>query len=170
MSEQTTANSADNNAAIFQIQRVYLKDVSLEQPNAPQILLTAGEPEIQIQLDIQFGQLQDGIFEVTVIGSVTTRLEDKVLFLVEAQQSGIFELRNIPQEQIEPMLAIACPTILYPYLRSNIADLISRAGFQPVHLAEVNFHALYEQRLAQAQAGQVAQAASDNGSGINLPN
>jgi preprotein translocase subunit SecB len=170
MSEQTTANSADENAPVFQIQRVYLKDVSLEQPNAPQILLAPGEPEIQIQLDIQFGQLQDGIFEVTVIGSVTTRVEDKVLFLVEAQQSGIFELRNIPQEQIEPMLAIACPTILYPYLRSNIADLIGRAGFQPVHLAEVNFHALYEQRLEQAQAGQVAQAANENGSGIILPN
>ena len=170
MSEQTTANSADENAPVFQIQRVYLKDVSLEQPNAPQILLAPGEPEMQIQLDIQFGQLQDGIFEVTVIGSVTTRVEDKVLFLVEAQQSGIFELRNIPQEQIEPMLAIACPTILYPYLRSNIADLIGRAGFQPVHLAEVNFHALYEQRLEQAQAGQVAQATNENGSGIILPN
>lgn len=169
MSEQTSANNVDENAPVFQIQRVYLKDVSLEQPNAPQILLAPGEPEIQIQLDIKFGQLQDGIFEVTVIGAVTTRVEEKVLFLVEAQQSGIFELRNIPEEQIEPMLAIACPTILYPYLRSNISDLIGRAGFQPIHLAEVNFHALYEQRLAQ-QAGQNSGATADNGSGIILPN
>lgn len=168
MSEQTAANSMDESAPIFQIQRVYLKDVSLEQPNAPEILLVPGEPQIQIQLDIQFGQLQEGIYEVTVIGSVTTRVEDKVLFLVEAQQSGIFELRNIPEEQIEPMLAIACPTILYPYLRSNIADLIGRAGFQPIHLAEVNFHMLYEQRLAQA--AQANEASSDNGSGIILPN
>lgn len=170
MSEQTAANSADDNGPIFQIQRVYLKDISLEQPNAPEILLVQGEPQIQIQLDIQYGQLQEGIYEVTVIGSVTTRVEDKVLFLVEAQQSGIFELRNIPDEQIDPMLAIACPTILYPYLRSNIADLIGRAGFQPIHLAEVNFHMLYEQRMAQAAQAAGGQAASENGSGIILPN
>jgi len=170
MSEQTAANSADDNGPIFQIQRVYLKDISLEQPNAPEILLVQGEPQIQIQLDIQYGQLQEGIYEVTVIGSVTTRVEDKVLFLVEAQQSGIFELRNIPDEQIDPMLAIACPTILYPYLRSNIADLIGRAGFQPIHLAEVNFHMLYEQRMAQAAQAAGSQAGSENGSGIILPN
>jgi preprotein translocase subunit SecB len=96
---------------------------------------------------------------------VTTRIEDKVLFLVEAHQSGIFEMRNMPAEQIDPMLGIACPTILFPYLRANIADMISRAGFQPVHLAEINFHALYEQRLAQA-SGKPA----SNDSGIILPN
>lgn len=171
MSDQTNTN--EENGPVFQIQRVYLKDVSLEQPNAPKIFLTQGEPEVQIQVDIQFGQLQDAIYEVTVIGSVTTRVEDKVLFLIEAQQSGIFELRNIPAEQIEPMLAIACPTVLYPYLRSNIADLIGRAGFQPIHLAEINFHMLYEQRLAQAKAGAVAEAshaAGKEGSGIILPN
>jgi preprotein translocase subunit SecB len=88
-----------------------------------------------------------------------------VLFLIEAQQSGIFEMRHMPAEQIDPMLGIACPTILFPYLRSNIADMISRAGFQPVHLAEINFHALYEQRLAQA-----AGASAPSDSGIILPN
>ena len=169
MSEQ--ANTPETtNEPVFQIQRVYLKDLSLEQPNAPQIFLTQGEPTVQIQIDIQFGQLQDGVYEATVIGEVTTRVEDKVLFLVEAKQSGIFEIRNIPQEQLEPMLAIACPTVLYPYLRSNIADLVGRAGFQPIHLAEVNFHVLYEQRLAQAQAGAAAQAASKDGSEASLPN
>ena len=83
-------------------------------------------------------------------GTITARVEGKTLFLIEAKQAGIFEFKNIPAEQIEPMLAIACPTILYPYLRSNIADMVSRAGFQPIHLAEINFHAMYEQRLAQA--------------------
>ncbi len=148
---------------IFQIQRLYLKDISLEQPNAPDIFLIQGEPNVQIQVDIQFGQLQGDLFEVIVIGNVTTRVEDKVLFLIEAQQAGIFELKNIPAEQVEPMLAIACPSIIYPYLRSNIADLIGRAGFQPIHLAEINFHQLYEQRLIAAN-NQTAD------SGIILPN
>jgi preprotein translocase subunit SecB len=148
----------------FQIQRVYLKDISLEQPNAPEILLNQGEPKLEVQVDIQANQLDDVNFHVTLIGSVTTKVDEKVLFLVEAQQSGIFEIRNMPEEQMSPLLAIACPTILFPYLRANIADMISRAGFQPVHLAEINFHALYEQRMAQA-----GQAEASNDSGIILP-
>jgi preprotein translocase subunit SecB len=149
----------------FQIQRVYLKDISLEQPNAPEILLNQGEPKLEVQVDIQANQLDDVNFHVTLIGSVTTKVDDKVLFLVEAQQSGIFEIRNMPEEQMSPLLAIACPTILFPYLRANIADMISRAGFQPVHLAEINFHALYEQRMSQA-----GQSEASNDSGIILPN
>jgi preprotein translocase subunit SecB len=159
------ASQGDASNPIFQIQRLYLKDISLEQPNAPQIFLVQGEPTVQIQIDIQFGQLQDDLFEVIVIGNITTKVADKVLFLVEAQQAGIFELKNIPAEQIEPMLAIACPSIIYPYLRSNIADLIGRAGFQPIHLSEINFHQLYEQKLSAAAANQDA-----NSSGIILPN
>jgi len=158
------ASQGDASNPVFQIQRLYLKDISLEQPNAPQIFLVQGEPTVQIQIDIQFGQLQDDLFEVIVIGNVTTKVADKVLFLVEAQQAGIFELKNIPAEQVEPMLAIACPSIIYPYLRSNIADLIGRAGFQPIHLSEINFHQLYEQKLSAA-ANQDA-----NSSGIILPN
>jgi preprotein translocase subunit SecB len=162
---ETSNHSApqENTNPIFQIQRLYLKDISLEQPNAPDIFLTPGEPKVQIQIDIQFGQLQGDLFEVIVIGNITTRVEDKVLFLVEAQQAGIFELKNIPAEQVEPMLAIACPSIIYPYLRSNIADLIGRAGFQPIHLSEINFHQLYEQRLMAAN-NETAE------SGIILPN
>ncbi|MEY4699030.1 MAG: hypothetical protein RIR85_450 [Pseudomonadota bacterium] len=159
------ANGVADNAPSFQIQRVYLKDMSLEQPNAPEILLVQAEPKLEVQVDIQANQLDDSNFHVTLVGTVTTRIEDKVLFLIEAQQSGIFEMRHMPAEQIDPMLGIACPTILFPYLRSNIADMISRAGFQPVHLAEINFHALYEQRLAQA-----AGASAPSDSGIILPN
>lgn len=164
MSETPTLSAQnDENSPIFQIQRLYLKDISLEQPNAPQIFLVQGEPQLQIEVDIQFGKLQGDLYEVMVIGNVTTRVEDKVLFLIEAQQAGIFELKNIPAEQVEPMLAIACPSIIYPYLRANIADLIGRAGFQPIHLAEINFHQLYEQRLKTAET-EVAS------SGIILPN
>ena len=113
---ENTQNIAQNDATnpVFQIQRLYLKDISLEQPNAPAIFLTPGEPTVQIQVDIQYGQLNDSLYEVIVVGNITTKVEDKVLFLVEAQQAGIFELKNIPAEQIEPMLAIACPSIIYP--------------------------------------------------------
>jgi preprotein translocase subunit SecB len=159
------ANGEMSQDPSFQIQRVYLKDISLEQPNAPEILLNQGEPKLEVQVDIQANQLDDVNFHVTLIGSVTTKSEDKVLFLVEAQQSGVFDIRNMPEEQISPLLAIACPTILFPYLRANIADMISRAGFQPVHLAEINFHALYEQRMAQG-----GQTQASNDSGIILPN
>ena len=159
-----SANTADNNPS-FQIQRIYLKDISLEQPNAPQILLNQGEPKLEVQVDIQANQLDENNFHITWVGTVTTKIEDKVLFLVEAHQAGIFEIRQMPPEQIDPLLGIACPTILFPYLRSNIADMISRAGFQPVHLAEINFHALYEQRVQQAAA-----APASNDSSIILPN
>jgi len=159
-----SANTTDNNPS-FQIQRIYLKDISLEQPNAPQILLNQGEPKLEVQVDIQANQLDENNFHITLVGTVTTKIEDKVLFLVEAHQAGIFEIRQMPPEQIDALLGIACPTILFPYLRSNIADMISRAGFQPVHLAEINFHALYEQRLQQAAA-----APASNDSGIILPN
>lgn len=135
----------------FRIQRIYLKDLSLEQPNAPQILLVASEPQVEVEIDIAASPLSEGIFEVALSSTVTAKVDAKVLFLVEAKQAGIFEFSNIPVEQIDPMLGIACPTILYPYLRSNIADIISRAGFQPIHLNEINFHGMYEHRLMQAQ-------------------
>ena len=135
----------------FRIQRIYLKDLSLEQPNAPQILLVVSEPQVEVEVDISVVPLSEGIFEVALSSTVTAKVDAKVLFLVEAKQAGIFEFSNIPVEQIDPMLGIACPTILYPYLRSNIADIISRAGFQPIHLNEINFHGMYEHRLLQAQ-------------------
>ena len=154
MTEQTSTSEASADQSKepgFRIQRIYLKDVSLEQPNAPQILLLASEPQVQVEIDIAVAPLSEGIFEVVWSSTVTAKVDAQVLFLVEAKQAGIFEFSNIPVEQIDPMLGIACPTILYPYLRSNIADIISRAGFQPIHLNEINFHGMYEHRLMQAQ-------------------
>ena len=162
MTEQSSAPQASADQAKepgFRIQRIYLKDVSLEQPNAPQILLVASEPQVHVEIDIAVAPLSEGIFEVALSSTVTAKVDTKVLFLVEAKQAGIFEFSNIPVEQIDPMLGIACPTILYPYLRSNIADIISRAGFQPIHLNEINFHGMYEHRLMQAQQ----EAAAKNG-------
>lgn len=146
---------ADQETPVFQIQRVYLKDLSLEQPNSPAILLEQETPAIEIQLGVQAGQVAEGIFEVVVTATVQTRIKDKTVFLVEAKQAGIFELRNLPGEQQGSILHIACPQIVYPYLRGNVADIINRAGFPPVHLAEINFQAVYEQQQ-QAQAGNTA--------------
>ena len=137
---------------IFQIQRVYLKDMSLEQPNSPEILLNQEQPSVDIQLGVSAAPVADGLFEVTVTATVHAKIAEKTVFLVEAKQAGIFELRNMPQEQLGPILGIACPQIVYPYLRSNVSDVVQRAGFPPVHLAEINFQAMYEQQQSQAQA------------------
>jgi preprotein translocase subunit SecB len=138
---------------IFQIQRVYLKDLSLEQPNSPAIFLEQDAPTMEVAVDVGAEPLAEGIFESTVTITVTAKIGDKVAFLVEGKQAGIFEARNIPQDQLDPLLGIGCPNIVYPYLRANIADAITRAGFPPVHLAEINFEVFYQQRL-QALAEQ----------------
>ena len=135
---------------VFQIQRVYLKDVSLEQPNSPAILLEQEAPSVDIQLGVEATPVAEGMFEVAVTATVQTKVNDKTVFLVEAKQAGIFEIRNLPEDQMGPIMGIACPQIVYPYLRGNVADLINRAGFPPVHLAEINFQAMYEQQQAQA--------------------
>jgi preprotein translocase subunit SecB len=151
---------ADTQDPIFQIQRIYLKESSLEQPNSPAILLEQEQPTVDIQLGINAGPVADGIFEVTVTATVQTKIKDKTVFLVEAKQAGIFEIRNLSDEQMGPIMGIACPQIVYPYLRGNVADLIQRGGFPPVHLAEINFQAMYEQQQAQ-QAQQAVVAAGD---------
>ena len=146
--------SEEQATPVFQIQRVYLKDLSLEQPNSPAILTSTEQPSVDIQLGVGMEQVAEGIVEVTVTATVTTKIEDKVVFLVEAKQAGIFEVRNLPEDQMGPVIGIACPQIIYPYLRGNVADVIQRAGFPPVHLAEINFQAMYEQQQQQA-AGSV---------------
>ena len=172
MTEQSTApqeGSESSQEPGFRIQRIYLKDVSLEQPNAPQILLIPSDPDVQIEVDVSVARLSEDIFEVSLSSTVIAKVDAKVLFLIEAKQAGIFEFSNILAEQLDPMIGIACPTILYPYLRSNIADLISRAGFQPIHLNEINFHGMYEQRLMQAQQAAATEASSADESKIILP-
>ena len=137
---------------VFQIQRVYLKDLSLEQPNSPEILLNQDQPSVDIQLGVDATPVADGLFEITVTATVQAKVADKTVFLVEAKQAGIFEIRNLVPEQMGPLMGIACPQIVYPYLRGNVADVIQRAGFPPVHLAEINFQAMYEQQQQQAEA------------------
>lgn len=147
---------ADESTPVFQIQRMYLKDLSLEQPNSPQILLEQVQPQVDINLAMGAEGVADGIFEVTVTATVTTKVKDKVMFLVEAKQAGIFEIRNVPQEQMQGIISIVCPQMIYPYLRAIVSDVCTRAGFPPILLTEVNFQAMFE-------AQQQAQAAEANG-------
>ena len=148
--QENSVAPATSDNPVFQIQRVYLKDMSLEQPNSPGILLEQEQPNVDIQLSVEATPVAEGIFEVCVTATVHTKIQDKTEFLVEAKQSGIFEVRNIPEDQMGPVMGIACPQIVYPYLRSNVADIVNRAGFPPVHLAELNFQAMYEEQQAQA--------------------
>ena len=147
---------AEQQDPIFQIQRVYLKEASLEQPNSPAILLEQESPSVDIQLGVNAVPVAEGVFEVMVTATVHTKIKDKTVFLVEVKQAGIFEIRNVPQEQMGQIMGIACPQIVYPYLRGNVADLIQRAGFPPVHLSEINFQAMYEQQQAQQAAATEA--------------
>lgn len=146
MSDQAKPTEQENQP-VFQVQRVYLKDLSLEQPNSPAIFLESDSPGIEVDISVGLENLAEGVFESTVTVTVTAKIKDQVAYLVEGTQAGIFEVRNIPQEQIEPLLGIGCPSIIYPYLRANLADAITRTGFPPVHLAEINFEAFYQDRI-----------------------
>ena len=163
MSEQQNINQ---NQPYFNIERIYLKELSLEQPNSPDILLDTASPEVAIEINVGTVQVQQDIYQVAITATVTTTIKERVVFLVEAQQAGIFTLRNIPAEQIAPMLEIACANIIYPYLRASIADIITRAGFAPIHLAEINFQMLYERRIEQASATNQANAPKTNGNAL----
>lgn len=168
---QNTQQEGGNDAPSFNLQRVYLKDLSLEMPNAPHVFLEQEAPQVEVSIAVGGQRLADTVFETTVTVTVTTRINDKVVYLVEGTQAGIFEAANIPEEQLDPLLGIVCPTMLYPYLRANIADAITRTSMPPLHLTEVNFQALYEQRLAELaqQQGSANGNRANGDSGIILP-
>ncbi len=153
----------------FSIQRVYLKDASLELPHAPEIFLIQDNPQINVQLEVEQHTLhQEGLFEVVVRATVTAKIkqneEEQTVFLVECKQAGIFLLQNFPQEHMPMILGITCPTVVYPYLRANISDLLVRAGLPPVYLGEVNFEALFAQRMQEQAAAAAASAANPSNS------
>jgi preprotein translocase subunit SecB len=162
MTDTTPAAGA---APVFQVQRIYLKDASLEMPNAPTIFLESEGPKVDVQLEVSDGPVIEAVHEVVVRVTVTAKVKDKVLFLVECKQAGIFEIRNVPEDQRGPIIGIACPGIVYPYLRASVADLISRTGLPAIHLAEINFEAFYQQRLAALAQQQGGQVAAPNGNG-----
>lgn len=150
MSEQE--NNQVDNQPVFTIEKLYTKDVSLEVPGAPQVFLTQAQPEIDMQVATEGKQIEDGFFECTVTVTITAKLPDnKILFLNEVAQSGIFRIQNIPQEDLEPILAVACPNILFPYARETVSNMVTRAGFPPVLLAPINFEGMYMQSQAQKE-------------------
>jgi preprotein translocase subunit SecB len=154
----TTANTQP----IFNIEKLYVKDLSLEVPNAPAVFLERESPQIDLQLNTQAAALEEGVFEVIVTVTVTAKLaeKDKIMFLIEAKQAGIFQIRNVPAEEMEVILAAVCPNILYPYLREVVSDVSVRAGFAPVMLSPVNFEAIYQQQKQQQGQAPAEDAAT----------
>ena len=137
--------------AAFSIDKIYVKDLSLESPGAPQSFLTQEQPQVEVGLRTRGEQIQPDVYECVLTVTLTAKVADKTLFLVEASQAGIFTIRGVSPEQLQPVIAINCPTILFPYIRETLADAVGRAGFPPVHLAPINFEVLYQQQLAQMQ-------------------
>ncbi|HET9576871.1 MAG TPA: protein-export chaperone SecB [Usitatibacter sp.] len=146
------------NQPVFSIEKVYVKDLSLEIPNAPQIFLEREAPQVDIQLHHNTSTIEDGVYQTMLTVTVTAKIGEKTMFLVEAAQAGIFIARNIPASELQAVLGIACPNILFPYVREVVSDVVVRAGFPPVILSPVNFEAIYQAQ--QQQAAQQQQPAS----------
>ena len=144
-----------NAQPIFNIEKLYVRDMSLEIPHAPQIFLDRTAPEMNVQLGSDAKQVGDNMYQVEVSVTVTAKIGDKTMFLIEVAQAGIFQIAHIPQQEMDPILSIACPNIIFPYARETVSDIATRAGFPPLLLSPVNFEAIYPQRL-QAQQAQGA--------------
>jgi preprotein translocase subunit SecB len=147
---------------VFTIERVYIKDLSIENPGAPRSFLSQDQPQVEIGLQTRAEQIDEGLFESVLTVTVTAKIADKTLFLVEAAQAGLFQIRGIGMPELQPVLGVHCPNILFPFVREAISSAIQRAGFPPVNLAPINFEALYQQQLAEMQRQQGAAAARPN--------
>ena len=144
---------AQDQQPAFGIEKVYVKDLSLEIPHAPQIFIQREAPQVSIELSNATAQVEEGIYEVVVTVTVTSKIADKTVFLVEVAQAGIFQIRNVPEDNLDIILGVTCPNIIFPYARETISDVVTRAGFPPVLLNPVNFEALYaQQKQEQANA------------------
>jgi preprotein translocase subunit SecB len=137
----------------FHIERIYLKDLSLEIPNAPQVFAERENPRIDINLHNEARGLDAGVYEVVLTATVTAKVQDKTAFLVEAAQAGIFQIRNVPQQELDKVLGVTCGNILFPYLRESISNVVARGGFPPFLMNHLSLEALYQQQRQQQQAG-----------------
>jgi preprotein translocase subunit SecB len=145
------ADPQPQNAPTFAIEKIYVKDLSLENPGAPQSFLTAEAPNVEVGLRTRGEQVDENVFECVLTITVTAKAGDKTLFLVEAAQAGLFRIQGVPMADMQPIMGIHCPNVLFPYVRETIANAIARAGFPPVHLDPINFELLYQQQLANMQ-------------------
>lgn len=149
---------SDQPQPVFNIEKIYVKDLSLEIPHAPKIFLERDTPEVNIQLHSKGDRIDEGMYEVLLTITVTAKIKERTMFLIEVGQAGVFQIRHIPETELDPVLGIACPTILFPYLRESVSDIVTRAGFPPVILNPVNFEALYQQgKQAETNAREVAE-------------
>ena len=134
---------------IFAIEKIYLKDLSVEVPNAPEVFAERTAPEVGVEINSEAREVQQGMFEVALKVTLTAKIGDKVMFLVEAAQAGLFQIRNVPPQDMGPLLGIACPNTLFPSVRETISTVTSRAGFPPVVLAPMSFETIYQQQVEQ---------------------
>lgn len=139
---------------VFAIEKIYIRDLSVEVPNAPEAFLEREPPTVEVNIRSNSRAVQDGMFEVVLTVTITAKVKDKTMFLVEAAQAGVFQIRNVPQQDMGSVLGIACPNTLFPYVRETISAVTSRAGFMPVVLAPMNFESIYQQQLQQQQMQQ----------------
>jgi preprotein translocase subunit SecB len=145
----------DPNAPHFSIEKIYLKDLSVENPNAPQSYLWRESPTVEVGLDQEVSSIEDGFHNVNLKITVTATIADKTLFLVEAAMAGIFQVRNVAQEELQPLLGVHCPNIIFPYAREAISEAVTRMGYPSIYLQPINFEAIYQARI-QAQLEQAA--------------
>ena len=154
---ETAVTEEDGEEPIFEIKKVYTKDMSLETPNSPQVFTVEWNPDVNVQLHTDANKLDEQFFEVTLTVTVTTKLEERTAYRVEVQQAGIFQLAGIGDDDLGPVLGSMCPGILFPYAREAVSDLITRAGFQPMLLTPVNFDAMYYQHVMSQAEGETEQ-------------
>lgn len=160
MSEQQPTPSTPTQPH-FGIEKIYLKDLSLEIPNAPQVFLESESPQVEISVHNGATLLDKaGLYEAVLTVTVTGKLKDKTFFLIEVAQAGIFQILNLPPAELDAVLGVLCPNTLLPYAREAVASLMSRAGFPPVMLQHMNFDAAYQERIRQMQEEQAAKAAA----------
>ena len=149
MAEEKAA--AEKQQPQFMIQKIYTKDISFETPSSPEVFREEWKPELDLQLTNEYKQLDDNNHDVTLVATVTAKLGDKIAFLIEVKQSGIFSLIGYSNEEIAPLIGNHCPTILFPYIREVISDIVLKGGFPQLVLAPVNFDALYMNQIEQAK-------------------
>ncbi len=148
---------SDEQKPVFAIEKIYVKDLSIEVPHAPGIFLERDAPDVHVELNTKHQRVDEGLYDTSITVTVTARVKEKVMFLVEVEQAGIFRIRHVSQEEINPVLGIGCPNILFPYLREAVSSAVMRAGFPTVMLNPVNFEALYQQNQQKIENNSSAQ-------------
>ena len=139
---------------VFNIEKIYVKDLSVEVPNAPAIFLERETPQMEMQINTASERIEESVYQCVLTITISAKVKEKAAFLVELQQAGIFRIQNLPAEAMDPALAIGCPNIIFPYAREAVSDAVLKAGFPPLMLQPVNFEVLYMQQQQAKAAGQ----------------